>query len=209
MEAFINFVLLSGIIPLTIFFVKKKAFDFTQPILPFIWVTAIASLYEIIGTDVLQINTSYWFQIYPFLEISTLYYFFLKLFKGNYRILINLLLIVLLIIYGCSFSLWKDDGSQYSHGLNKTFITITVLICSFLWFKSLFENVSEESLWNLPHFYYISALLLYYSSTMLLFSFGAILYGRMYVDNYWWINIFATLLLRILLTTGACKMKYN
>src|SRR5690606_29513366 len=208
METFILIVLLSGIIPLLILFIKKKAFNFSEPILPFIWITAIASVYEIVGTGFLQINISYWFQIYPFLEIIALTYFFLKLFKEKYKLLIYFGLTILLAAYSYSFFLWKDDGSLFYHGLNKTFISIIVIIFSTLWFKYLFKTLEEETLWKLPNFYFISAILLYYSSTMLLFLLSSVIRDE-FIDNFWLINVIATFLLRIILTSGTCKMKYN
>lgn len=208
METFILIVLLSGIIPLLILFIKKKAFNFSEPILPFIWITAIASVYEIVGTGFLQINISYWFQIYPFLEIIALTYFFLKLFKEKYKLLIYFGLTILLAAYSYSFFLWKDDGSLFSHGLNKTFISIIVILFSTLWFKDLFKTPEEETLWKLPNFYFISAILLYYSSTMLLFLLSSVIRDE-FIDNFWLINVIATFLLRIILTSGTCKMKYN
>lgn len=81
MELFVDIALYSGFIPLIILFFKKKAFNFKEPIVPFIWITAIASIYEILNTNVFIVNAAYWFQIYPFLEIIGLYYFFSKVFK--------------------------------------------------------------------------------------------------------------------------------
>jgi len=77
-KAFLYITLFIGIIPLLILFVKRKAFAFNTPIVPFIWLTALATLYEFIGTGLFQINTAYWFQLYSLLELITLYYFFIS-----------------------------------------------------------------------------------------------------------------------------------
>lgn len=207
MELFENITLYSGIIPLIILLFKKIAFNFKEPIVPFIWITAIASIYEIIGTGFLQINTSYWFQIYSFLEIIGLYYFFSKLSKGKHTVITNLLFIVLLIAYSISFIFWKDNGSLQAHSINSSSITFTVVIGCIFWFKNLFKDITEEYLWNIPTFYFIAAILMYYCSTLLLFSLGNIVFSDTYLNDYWLINVIATLILRILLTIGTWKMR--
>lgn len=209
MELFAYITVYSGIIPLIVLLLKKIAFNFKEPIVPFIWITAIASIYEIVGTDLLQINTSYWFQIYSFLEIIGLYYFFSKLFKGKYKAIINLLLIALLIIYGISFILWKDNGSLQPHSINSSSLTFAVVLGCVFWFKNLFKDTTEEYLWNTPTFYFIAAVLMYYCSTLLLFSLGNMVFSDTYLYDYWLINVAATLILRILLTIGTWKMKFK
>lgn len=208
MELVIIVTLYSGIIPLIILLFKRIALSFKEPIIPFIWVTAIASVYEIVGTGFMQINTSYWFQIYSFLEIIGLYYFFSKLFKGRYKTVINIFFIFLLAVFCCSLFLWKDNGSLQAHSINKSALTFSVLIACCFWFRDLFKNIEvEENLWNLSTFYFISAVILYYSSTLLLFSLGNIVYSDIYLYDYWWINVFATLILRMFLIIGTWKMK--
>lgn len=210
MELFINITLYSGIIPLIILLLKKIAFNFKEPIVPFIWVTAIASAYEILNLGLFEINLSYWFQIYPFLEILGLYFFFFNLFKGKYKLIINLLFIVLLILYCFSFTLWENnETSLQSHSVNKSSITLCVIIGCFIWFRNLVKNMEVENLWKLPDFYFISAILIYYSSTVLLFSLGSFIYTGVELYEYWWINILATLILRILLTIGTWKIKFK
>lgn len=210
MELFINITLYSGIIPLIILLLKKIAFNFKEPIVPFIWVTAIASVYEILNLGFFEINLSYWFQIYPFLEILGLYFFFFNLFKGKYKLIINMLFIVLLILYCFSFTLWENnETSLQSHSVNKSSITLCVIIGCFIWFRNLVKNMEVENLWKSPDFYFISAILIYYSSTVLLFSLGSFIYTGVELYEYWWINILATLILRLLLTIGTWKIKFK
>lgn len=209
MELFINITLYSGIIPLIILLFKKIAFNFKEPIVPFIWVTAVASLYEILNLELFEINISYWFQIYPFLEILGLYFFFFNIFKGRYKLIINLLLVVLLIIYSCSFLYWNLNMNLQAHSINKSSITLCVIIGCFTWFKNQLKNMEVEKFWNLPNFYFISAIIMYYSSTLLLFSLGNFIYTGTELYEYWWINILATLILRIMLTIGTWKIKFK
>lgn len=212
MELFINITLYSGIIPLIILLLKKIAFNFKEPIVPFIWVTAIASVYEIVSPEIFDVISalSYWFQIYPFLEIVGLYFYFSGIFKKKYKTTINILLIITLVIYCFSFTLWENnETSLQSHSLNKSSITLCVLLGCSSWFKNLFKNTEEENLWNLPDFYFMSSILIYYSSTILLFSLGSFIYTAVELYEYWWINILATLILRILLTIGTWKIKFK
>lgn len=209
MELFVDIILYSGFIPLIILIFKKKALDFKEPIVPFIWITAIASIYEILNTKVFLVNASYWFQIYPLLEIIGLYFFFSKVFKEKHESVIKLFVIILLIIYSSSFLLWNSYINLQSHSLNKSFITLFVLLGCFTWFKNLFKNIEVENLWSLPSFYFISAFFMYYSSTILLFSLGNFIYSSKEMFDLWWINVLASLILRILLTIGTWKMKFK
>ena len=211
METFYFYTILYlGIIPLIILLFKKKALDFKEPIVPFIWVTAIASVYEILSPEIFDVISalSYWFQIYPFLEIVGLFFYFSGIFKKKHKTTINLLLFTALVIYCFSFTLWENnETSLQSHSVNKSSITICVLIGCFTWFRNLVKNTEVENLWNLPDFYFMSSILIYYSSTILLFSLGSFIYTAVELYEYWWINILATLILRILLTIGTWKIK--
>ena len=210
METFYFYTILYlGIIPLIILLFRKKALDFKEPIVPFIWITAIASIYEILNTKVFLVNASYWFQIYPLLEIIGLYFFFSKVFKEKHKSVIKLFVIILLIIYSSSFLLWNSYINLQSHSLNKSFITLFVLLGCFTWFKNLFKNIEVENLWSLPSFYFISAFFMYYSSTILLFSLGNFIYSSKEMFDLWWVNLLASLILRILLTIGTWKMKFK
>ncbi|MEG1239038.1 MAG: hypothetical protein RSD30_15845 [Flavobacterium sp.] len=207
---FIYIILYLGIVPFIVLLFKKKAFNFKEPIVPFIWVTAIASVYEIVSPEIFDVISalSYWFQTLPFLEIVGLYFYFSGIFKKKYKKTINLLLVTSLIVYCFSFTLWENNHtSLQSHSINKSFITICVIIGCFSWFRNMVKNLEVESLWKLPDFYFMSSILIYYSSTVLLFSLGSFIYTGGELYKYWWINILATLVLRILLTIGTWKMK--
>ncbi len=208
---FIYIILYLGIVPFIVLLFKKNAFNFKEPIVPFILVTAIASVYEIVSPEIFDIISalSYWFQILPFLEIVGLYFYFSGIFKKKYKATINLFLITSLIVYSCSFLFWDIKMNLQSHSINKSFITLCVIIGCFSWFRNLVKNTEVENLWNLPDFYFMSSILIYYSSTVLLFSLGSFIYTGVELYEYWWINILATLILRILLTIGTWKMKFK
>lgn len=199
-----------GIIPLLILFLKKRVFDFKEPIIPFVWLTALATLYEFIGTVLLQIKTSYWFQVYSFLEIVTLSYFFFKLFQPKYKTAFRVFLVLLLTTYGFSFFFWDENAGLIPKAINKIPLTFFVLSFSFLWFKELFKKMEIQNPWQNTDFYFVSGFSVYYSSTFFLFLLGNFIFNsNIYFYDYWLINIMTTLILRTFLIIGVWKMKQD
>lgn len=199
-----------GIIPLLILFLKKRVFDFKEPIIPFVWLTALATLYEFIGTVLLQIKTSYWFQVYSFLEIVTLSYFFFKLFQPKYKTAFRVFLVLLLTTYGFSFFFWDENAGLIPKAINKIPLTLFVLTFSFLWFKELFKKMEIQNPWQNTDFYFVSGFSVYYSSTFFLFLLGNFIFNsNIYFYDYWLINVMATLILRTFLIIGVWKMKQD
>lgn len=202
--------LFSGIIPFAIFLSKKKILDFKEPIMPFIWLTALASLYEFFGTTLLRFNTSYWFQIYSLLEYITLYYFFFRLFRPSYKILFKIFLATGLLVYLISFFFWTSESALVSLGINIGPITLFVLTFSFLWFKDLFLRIDKKDPLKNPVFYFITGLSVYFSSVFFLFLLSHFIFTQgLGLNAYWQINIAALLLLRISLIIGVWKMYRN
>lgn len=209
-QIFFFIALLIGIIPLLILFFYKKALEFNRAITPFIWLTALATIYEFVGTVLLKINTSYWFQVYSFLEVIILYYFFFRLFQTKYKIAFGVFLILLLITYGFSFFLWSKNSGLITKAINKVPITFFVLTFSFLWFKELFYKMEIQNPWQNANFYFVTGFLLYYSSTFFLFLLASFLFkSNVYFYDYWLINIAATIILRTSLIIGVWKMKQD
>jgi hypothetical protein len=197
-----------GVLPLFFLFVKKRAFDKSHPVVPFLWLTAIASFYEFFGSVLLKINTSYWFQLYPFLSFLLLYYFFFNLLKPDYKYLFRVFFILFIIVYGISFYFWSDNDRFVSSAINRSSITIFVFTFASLWFKNVFEKMDIPNLWQNDMFYFIVGLTFYYSSTIFLFlSSIFILNSNLYFYDFWLVNVIATLVLRILLCLGVWKMK--
>lgn len=195
-----------GIIPLLIVLAQKRALNFTEPIIPFIWLTAVATLYEFFGSVMLKINTSYWWQLYSLLEFITLYYFFYKLFGSSYKKTFILFVILLSVTYIISCVLW---GEQFiSTAINRIPLTLFVFTFSFKWFKELFKKMEIINPWQKANFYFVSGLSIYYSSTLFLFLLSNYIFmSNEYSYDYWLINVIATFILRIFLTMGIWKMK--
>lgn len=206
-NTFLYITLFLGIIPLLILFVKRKALSFKEPIIPFVWLTAIASLYESVGTGLLQINTAYWFQIYSFLELIALFYFFYKLFSASHKRTLLVFAGILMLIYGFSFLFWNENVKLISNAVNATSITLFVCFFSFVWFKNLFEEAKTVNPWREPTFCFVSGFAMYYSTTLFLFLLSSFFFvSESYFYDYWLVNIIATFILRTFLIMGAWNM---
>ncbi len=200
--------LFAGFLPLLFLFVKKEAFNKKHPAIPFLWLTAIGTLYEFLGSVLLKINTIYWFQLYPFLSFIALYYFFFKLLKHNHKNLFRVLFILFIAVYLVSFYFFSEENRFITTALNRIPITFFVFTFSGLWFKNLFQKMEEPNLIQSDIFYFITGLIIYYSGTLFLFVASNFIYNsNLYFFDFWIVNIIASFILRILLTIGVWKMK--
>lgn len=199
--------LYAGLLPALLYFVHKKQKLCTEAIFPFLLLTALATLYEQIGTEWLQLNTSYWTQVYSLLEFVTIFYFYISSLDKKYKIYFNVYRIVFILFYIYSFSYWSEQNALLAKTINKTVISLLVFTATFLWFKQLFEKVEIKNLWQSADFYFVSGLFIYYASTFCLFILSSfLLETTSYFYDYWMINVVATLFLRALLSFGVWKM---
>lgn len=207
-KAFFYITLFIGIIPLLILLIKRKAFFFNTPIVPFVWLTALATLYEFIGSVVLQINTAYWFQIYSLLELIALFYFFYKLFYSSHKKVLLIFAGILMLTYFSSLFIWIEYSQLISNAVNATSITLFVCFFSFVWFKNLFEEAKIVNPWRDPTYCFVSGLAMYYSTTLFLFLLSSFFFvSESYFYDYWLVNIIATFILRTFLIMGVWNMK--
>ncbi|MCX2429582.1 hypothetical protein [Pedobacter sp. GR22-10] len=186
--------------------VEKKTFlSASKGIAPFLYLTAFASLYEFVGTVMLQINTSYWFQIYTLLEFAAIYFYYFQLLGKHYKNSFIVSVIVWIIFYGISFLFWDKDHKALSLAVNSFSISLFVFFFSFCYFKDLLD-ATDTVLWKKPSFFYNVGFSIYYASTLLLFLCTSHFFknGDYY---YWLVNIIATLILRLLLIVGIWKTK--
>lgn len=201
---------LTGILPLFLIFLKKEAFDVKQPIIPFVWLTALASIYEITGTGVFKVNATYWFQFYSLLCFVTVYYFFFVLLDKKYKKAFSSFFVAFILTYGISFFFFNKNNAFISTAINEPLLTLFVLTFSFLWFKELFEKVNISNLWKNADFYFVSGLMIYHSGTFFFFLLsGFIFSSNIYFYDYWMVNIVATVVLRIFLIAGIWRMKQD
>jgi len=194
-----------GIVPLSILLWKRRAFDKNEPAISFIWVTAVATLYEFFGTEILKINTAYWFQLYSGLEMISLFYYFFHLYRLRYKKILYFFAVVLISTYLISFLYWNEEHKGLTLAVNTFSISLFVFFFSFCYFKDLLDDTKID-LWKKPSFYYTVGLSIYHASTFLLFLFSSYFFKNGDY-NYWLVNIIATLILRILLIIGVWKTK--
>jgi len=188
-------------------FVKGNALKLKHAPTPFIWLTAIATVYEFIGTVQLEIASNYWFQFYIILEFVALYYFYSKLLRPQFTIFfkITLLLFVVAYIVSCF-----PAGYFIGSSITKTMTPLFVIAGSSLWIRKLFIEMTVPNLWKNADFYFIAGFLLYHTSTFFFFllSDSFVNLNRNFYD-YWLVNIIAALIFRILLSIGTWQMKSN
>ncbi|HTO16216.1 MAG TPA: hypothetical protein VLZ83_10610 [Edaphocola sp.] len=200
--------LLSGFVPFVLLVFKAKGTKgcLKAPIVPFVFLTAISSMYELIATTMLKINTSYWFQLYSLLEFSTILYFFNNINKNK---LFNAgSFVILTIIYIISFFYWNSSNALNALTINNSSLTFYVMISLILWIKALFKENDVDNLWKHPDYYFVSAFALYYFSTAFLFLMSNNLFkSEDYFLDFWILNIIATIIFRVLLSVGVWKMK--
>lgn len=205
---FLYTALFVGILPLLVLFSKKRAFILNEPIIPFVWITAIATLYELIGSIILKINIDYWYQIYSPLEFLTVFYFYFKLFEPRFKTVFYFFLFLLVIIYGISFYFLTRYSSFIALALNTIPLTLFVLLGTFWCVRDLFRSDEIQNLWQNPTFYFVSAFYIYYLVTMPLFLMSSFIFdSNLYFYDFAIVNIMATLILRILVTIGVWEMK--
>ncbi len=204
------FALFLGLVPLSLFILyRNESGPETRYILPFVVLIAVASIYELVFSILLQINVLLWFKIYSLLEFYTLYYLFYRLHNGKYRTIFYFFALTVCLFYLFLLFVphdWKVLEADSYMALIDTFF---VYFFAILWFRNIFVQLEIDSLWNQSAFYFISGLLLYFAGTFFLFLLSDIMYlsDQIIVGNYWIINIMLTILLRILITIGIWKAK--
>lgn len=205
---FLYIALFAGILPLLVLFSKKRAIAFKESITPFIWLTFIATLYELVGSIILKINIDYWYQVYSLLEFLTVFYFYFKLFQPRFKTIFYFFIFFWTVIYGISFYCWVEYSSFIALAINTIPLTFFVLFFSLRWVRDLFKSDEIQNLWQNPTFYFVAAFYIYYLVTMPLFLMSSFIFdSNLYFYDFAIVNIMATLILRILLTIGVWKMK--
>lgn len=204
----LNIALFSGFLPFLLMLIKRKEGLKHHPFFPFIVLTAFATLYELVATMIFKISTSYWFQIYPLLSFLTLFYFFKALVPPKSLSVLKFVFILFLIAYGVSFFYWINPKELLlAMAVNRTSITIFIFTGSILWFKNIFNDMSASNLWANENFYFVVALCIYYSSTLFLFLGSMfIAESKLYLGNFWIVNIVSTLVLRLAMSYGVLRI---
>lgn len=204
-EVFVNFVCVLGIIPFVVYLLNRKVSIETKCFLPFIFLLAFASFYEFLGTDIFKINTSYWFRLYSLLEFCTVWYFYFKFlqYKKTYIFygIIYLALFCFLLIN------WSPSSREMNDLPLNIAITLLVLVSSFLWFLDVFKKGDDKPLYLRPEFYYVSALLIYFTGTFWVFLMTDYIINDDSIKllDYWVLIVIFNLILRVTLIFAVWK----
>jgi hypothetical protein len=197
---------LAGLVPAALFYgLKPVSCSELNYIRPFIWLTALGSIYEPVATLWLEIPSQPWFRLYNILEFLCLYYFFSKMLGAEYnqvlRTFLTLFLTGALVLY---FAL---DISQLTlEAYYAPFIFVFVTACSVMWLRKVFI-AADISLLNSPPFFFVCGFFFYYTNTFLFYLLSDIVIMDYNFDYkaYWVINILATLILKIIISLGVWK----
>ena len=206
------FVIIFGVSPFLYFLIARKQYTSElKPILPFVSLTFIASLYEFFGTLIFKWNVSYWFIIYDIFSFLSIFYFFFHILQKNFLKFFQLFLLFFVIL--CFFlfiSFEAKDFLTFTSYID-TFITLFILFFTIVWFIKLIIDVYIENLLSTSTFYFISGFVLYYCGTLFLFLLSNYIYkvDSVLFQSYWVVNIVLNLILRFLLIVGLWKARVN
>jgi len=86
---------------------------------------------------------------------------------------------------------------------------VLVYFFTIIWLKNIFSNVSESNFTQTSDFYFISGVVLYLSGTFFLYLLGdSILKNeKLYLEDFWILNIVFNIILRIFLILGVWKIQ--
>lgn len=206
----IYFVIIFGVSPLLYFLVyRKQDIRTLKPILPFIILTFIASIYEFLGTLTFGWNVSNWFIIYNILSFLAINYFYHNLIQTKFQVFNNLFLLAFILLCYILFVNYQIKDFLIISTYFKGFITLFVLLFSVLWFVKIFQEVYVDDLLKNSIFYFISGFILYYCGTLSLFLLSNYILrvDTATLHSYWLVNVILNLILRILLLMGLWKAK--
>lgn len=107
-----------------------------------------------------------------------------------------------------SFRFLTNEFFLVSKTINKVFVTIFVIVSSFVLIRENFTQKTRVKLLNRPSFYIVIGLFGYYTTTISLFIFSSYrIDSKLFFLQYWLINILASLALRIVISIGIWKIK--
>ncbi|UOX35607.1 hypothetical protein LXD69_08795 [Flavobacterium sediminilitoris] len=86
-------------------------------------------------------------------------------------------------------------------------ITLLVLVSSFLWFLDVFKKGDDKPLYLRPEFYYVSALLIYFTGTFWVFLMTDYIINDDSIKllDYWVLIVIFNLILRVTLIFAVWK----
>ncbi len=206
----IIFTILYGLVPLILFWViRNKISKEIVAILPFVVLIFISSLYEFIFTFILKYTIKYWLFFYNNLAFFTISYFYYKILNGRKKIYFKFSFI---FFFGLLFFVilnWNNHEILVLSSYMNTFQTIFILLFSLFWFRKIFIELIHENLLDIPTYYFISGLIIYYCGTIILFlmSNNIFINDKNLFQYYLLINVILNLVLRTLFIIGLWKAR--
>lgn len=212
MMVLLYFVIVFGISPFLYFLVARRQSAIElKPILPYVFLTFISSLYEFFGTLTFGWNVSFWFLIYDILDFFCVFYFFYIILQKKYSKIFATFLVLFIALCCYLYLHYYINDFLIVNNYFKGFITFFVLLFSILWFVKMFAEVYVDNLLNNSTFYFISGFILYYCGTLFLFLLSNYILevDSALFQSYWVVNIVLNFVLRTLLLVGLWKAKVN
>lgn len=199
--------LISGCLPLFIGVTKGNVIKKYNKALPLVILLTFSSLYECVVSICLQVSIISWYWIHSALEFLAVMYLFKGVLDKRPKWFFITFLGLFILIYYLSIDFYSMYPVFVFKGINKGFITLFVLICSFMWIREIFDKKEILKLYQESNFYLVMGLFFYYSTTVSLFVLSSFLYvNELYMYDYWLVNIIASLILRIVISIGIWKM---
>lgn len=200
--------LIAGCAPLGLFLAGQKYNNqANRVVLPLVGLMTFSSVYEYVVSLKLGVSVVFWYLIYPAFEFATLYFLFENYITQRPKWLFQSLLGLFVLFYILSLCCFDTDSYLMSTGLNKLYSTFFVLLCTFLWVRQVSNQKKILKLYNESQFFIVMGLFFYYVTTISVFTLlGFIDKSDLYIYDYWLVNIIASLILRITISIGVCKM---
>jgi hypothetical protein len=210
MQTIIYIALFQSFLPLLYYwYTKKKLKQDSKPIMPFIYLCFIASLYELTFTFVLKIGATVWFYVYDFLAFFTIQYFFYYVLNKKIKQFVwvsSFLYVLIFLFFVVNHTIEKHlDYIAYL----EVFTTVLIIHYAIVWFKNAFMETEFVSLTHNPNFYFVSGFMIYYVGTIVMYLLANSMYinHRELISHFWMINIFFNIIHKTLLLIGIWKLQ--
>lgn len=187
------------ILPQYIYFNSTKSFA-VKSILPFLVLTAISSLFELIFIYFLKFDSYVWSKLYFIIEFLVFAAVFNRLLNKKFLVITFFFTFLFFSTYFYFFYVSENYPVLKVFGILYFIQFLFIILFVVLWFKEIFEKKEVQSLLDLPLFYFVSGLLIYFSGTIFLFILSdEILNAGLSLYYYWIVNLVLVLIFRIFL----------
>lgn len=197
-----------GYIPIILYFSLKGKFanNNFKGLLPYLWLVAVSSFYELIFSYYLKVNVEIWFKIYTLLDFILIVLLFSSQKNRPGRYFFWIFTFLYLLVFTFLILSSQEINFLTQDSFLNLLMTFFVIIYSIIWFYKNFKLMESISLLELPFFYFLSGLLFYYSGIIFLSLLSeSIINSSLDIYDYWGVNICFLILFRILLIVSVWK----